>query len=130
MGASSLVTVHLTTNVAMMPGVILETSQVNITSLTGEIVTAPFAGTTALSAGTMYWLWLSAEDDFAGAWPINTISVLDGYCWDMAGSGNWVYMSVTESAAFRVEGVVPEPSSCALVVLGLAGVIARRKRVK
>jgi len=127
---SNQVDVIVTDDNGGLPGTILD--QTTITAPTDPaVVTATFAGTTPLTSGQQYWVWLSGHDDEWTAWYYNNTSDsgLRALAVNLSTGGSWTSDTNTRTV-FRVEGTpVPEPGAVVLLVLGAVGlVLYRRKR--
>jgi hypothetical protein len=120
--------VVLATDVGGLPGVGLQHSLVNVTTTGKQIISAGFPGTLLLAANTKYWVIADAEGMFDGGWNFNTTGDTGPTAGQSEGNP-WSLHNPEQRFAFRVEGrLIPEPASVTLVIGGLMGVVACRRR--
>jgi hypothetical protein len=111
-----------------LPGAALQSSTVNVTMSGQQVISAGYPGTLFLSPNTTYWVIADAEGTFDGGWDFNTTGDTGPTAGQTEGFA-WSLHAPEQRFAFRVQGrLVPEPASVALVVSGLVGLAAFRKR--
>ena len=126
-GGSSNFIMELASDSGGVPGSVLE--QISFTLPSGNGVSNPTTVLstlhTALSAGTQYWAVMIADPgnpDGKAEWFMNPANAGGGA--QFVGGGPWTFGA---GPLLEVDGTVPEPSTVALLGLGIAGVASLRK---
>jgi hypothetical protein len=128
-GSGNLV-VQIAASSAGQPGSVLETLTTSSFPTSASIVGLTSTLQTTLTAGTTYWVIVSASGTLDLYWQIGAPRGTD---FTLSGGGGWNASSGSSRGAVEILSAaatsVPEPSSLAMLGIGLAGVwIWRRKR--
>jgi hypothetical protein len=89
-------------------------------------VTNGFSSIT-LTAGQKYWVYVAVTTDGNGAWNFADASIPPGLISWSTNNGATYNYSTTQMSAFEV-AVVPEPATLGALGLGLAALLARRRK--
>lgn len=131
-GIETFLDVHLRADASGEPGAILETITVDVLAEppASTLQTDYFSSNTILIAGGTYWISLVAINPGRAGWFTNN-QLIGGYAvrdpdeaWLVIDNG-----STTPQGAFRLSGTaVPEPSTAALLAIGLSVLAVHRAR--
>jgi hypothetical protein len=132
--STGIYTVKLYTDVAGVPGTLLEAINVNVT--TPATVVTSFNLTSALNplltTGNYFIVAETTDTNLSGGWAFNNAGNSGSMIFNNGtANGPWNTFSATEMAV-RVNGtaVVPEPATFAVLGLGALALIRRRRSVK
>ena len=117
------------TTVGGLPGVVIDSAviegQMGTFGQDNPPIVALFDGSTILQNGQQYFVIASTDTDTWAAWNLNSIGDMGPHAFRQ-NLGDWSVSNNTRGA-FRVKGtLVPAPGVLAL--LGMAGLVARRRR--
>lgn len=126
-GGSSAFIMELASDSGGVPGSVLEQISFTLPSSNGvsNPTTVPSTLHTALSAGTQYWAVMIADPgnpDGKAEWFMNPANAGGGA--QSIGGGGW---SLGTAPLLEVDGTVPEPSTVALLGLGITGLTGLRR---
>ena len=130
MQGANAVTVSLMSNSGGLPGSALESWNVTGLPMMGTcctLQTLAGSGTTALTAGTLYWVAVfPAASDMIAVWSFNSTGAT-GTFFGNSGTG-WSGNIVDAVGAFEIQGV-PEPGTAALTLAaGMLALLSRLRR--
>jgi hypothetical protein len=137
-GPTDFFSVYLAADNSGEPGVALETFSPLVFPDDPVILTLDSLTNPDLSAGSRYWVVMTAADLSVafGLWHVNNVGETgSGYRSASDTGGEWAYFASSIAPAVEVNVTaattnVPEPSTTALAVFGLVGLVMSRRRAR
>jgi len=129
-GGATTFNVSIASDSSNSPGAVIESMTITGIPSTPTVVTALSSLHPSLTAGTKYWVEVTAGGSLTvGRWFLNNQSVLDPFSTTSNGGSTWSNPNTTVIPAFDVNAnTVPEPFAAPLTLLLLGGMIAYRSR--